>query len=290
MVSPEQQYSPLVKQQSKSGVRYGHTGSPHGLFVYRRPSGNSKQVENPWRCEAMKALYRSFAQMIRQMKTDVILVIIPFIPILLGCIFRYLIPIAEQHLTAYFGLNQILSPYYQLFDLFLLIITPSMFNYVAAMVILEEADDHMAVCLAVSPLGKSGYLFSRLGFTGIISFPISIVLVSIFRLTQMPLWLLSGAALAGTAQGITAALLIVSLSANKVEGIAVGKMASLSNLGAIVPYFVTGKAQYIASILPSFWIAKAIQKEGWGDLIVSIVLALVWILFLSKRFMQKITG
>ncbi len=238
----------------------------------------------------MNILYCGFSQMLRQMKKDSTLVIIAFVPAILGIIFKTVIPLIENILTDYFGLNEILAPYYELFDLFLVVITPSLFNYVAAMVILEEADDHITTYLAITPLGKFGYLFSRLGFTGIISFPVSVILVLIFHLSQIPLLMLAGAALTGTVQGIAAGLCVVAMSTNKVEGMAAGKLTSLFNMGLAAPYFVTGKAQYIASILPSFWIAKAVRTSGYGVLLVSISLAVLWMVFLSKKFMKKITG
>jgi len=238
----------------------------------------------------MKAIRISFLQMLRQMKRDVMLIIIAFVPFLAGIVFRFIIPIVEDLLIGYLGVNEILTPYYELFDLFLIILTPSMLNYVVAMVILEEADDHMIAYLAVTPLGKSGYLFSRLGITGIISFPVSILVALFFHLSHTDILLLLGIALAGTVQGVVVALLIVSLSTNKVEGMAVGKMTSLFSLGALVPYFVTGKVQYFLSVLPSFWMAKAMQASNYFALIISILLAILWMVLLSKKFTRKVTG
>jgi len=238
----------------------------------------------------MKAIHISFMQMLRQMKRDVMLISIAFVPFIVGVVFRFAIPIIEDLLTGCLSINEILAPYYELFDFFLVIITPSMFNYIVAMVILEEADDHMIAYLAVTPLGKAGYLLSRLGITGLISFPVSIFVALIFHLSNTDMLMLTGIALAGTIQGVVAALLIVALSANKVEGMAVGKIASLFSIGAIVPYFVTGKAQYVASLLPSFWMAKAMQRNGYFSLVIAIFLAIIWSILLSEKFMKKIAN
>lgn len=238
----------------------------------------------------MKAICISFSQMLQQMKHDIMLLSISFVPFIIGAIFRFLVPVAERLLTDYFSRETILVPYYGLFDLFLIIITPSMFNYVVAMVILEETDDHLTAYLAVTPLGKAGYLFSRLGITGLISFPISIIVSLLFSLSHIDILMLTGIALAGTVQGVVVALLIVALSTNKVEGMAVGKMSMLFSLGALVPYFVAGKAQYFLSFLPSFWMAKAVQASDYFILLISFLLAVLWMVFLSKKFMHKVTG
>ncbi len=235
----------------------------------------------------MKAIYICFSQVLRQLKHDAMLIIIAFVPLLAGIFFRFIIPVIEELITSYLGINEVLAPYYRLFDLFLIILTPSMLNYVVAMVMLEEADDHLISYLAVTPLGKTGYLLSRLGAIGLISFPASIFVSAFFHLSQANMPIFTGIALAGTIQGVVIALLIVTLSTNKVEGMAVGKMVTIFNLGAFAPYFITGKMQYIVSLLPSFWMAKAILSSNYFALFVSILFAVLWIILLSRKFIQK---
>jgi fluoroquinolone transport system permease protein len=91
-------------------------------------------------------------------------------------------------------------------------------------------------------------------------------------------------------QGIIIALLIVALSKNKVEGMAVGKFASLLNVGALIPFFVNSKVQFFASIFPSFWIGRAMQRGAYHLFLVSMLISFLWIVFLSKRLMRKIAG
>lgn len=236
----------------------------------------------------MKAIYICFLQMIRQLKQDAMLIIIALVPLLAGTFFRFAIPFIEKLITGYFGADAILAPYYEVVDLFLIILTPSMFNYVAAMVMLEETDDHMVSYFAVTPLGKTGYLLSRLGVTGLISFPASILVSVLFQLSNVNILMFICIALSGTIQGVIIALIIVTLSTNKVEGMAVGKMTTLFTAGAFSPYFITGKMQYILSVLPSYWMARAIQSNNYLALLISILLGGLWIILLSKKFIKKI--
>ncbi|MDF2845142.1 MAG: ABC-type transport system, multidrug-familypermease [Herbinix sp.] len=236
----------------------------------------------------MKAIYNCFSQMIRQLKQDAMLVIMVFVPLLAGSVFLFVIPVIEKLLTSYIGIDAVLAPYYELFDLFLIILTPSMFNYVVAMVMLEEADNHMISYLTITPLGKAGYLLSRLGAIGLISFPVSIFISLSFHLSNANILMVIGIALAGSIQGSIIALLIVTLTANKVEGMAVGKMTTLFTVGAFAPYFITGKLQYTLSFLPSFWLAKAMQTNNGLALIISIFIAGLYIHFLYKKFIKKL--
>ena len=238
----------------------------------------------------MKSIYINFFQMFQQMKQDKMLIAISFVPFLTGLVFRFVIPLVENLLTNYFDVYEILQPYYPLFDLFLVIITPAMFNYVVAMVMLEEIDERITTYLAITPLGKTGYLFSRLGFSGMMSFVVNIAVVMIFRLAQIDMLILVCVALVGAMQGVVIALLIIAVSENKVEGMAIGKIASLFNMGAVIPYFITGNVQYLGAILPTFWIGKAMQTSNYFMLIVSFLLAAVWLVFLFKKFLLKING
>ena len=215
--------------------------------------------------------------MLKQLKRDAMLMAVAVSPFLIGAAFRFGIPLAERLLTSYFRETAILSPYYGLFDLFLIIITPSMLCFAVAMVMLEERDDHIAAYLAVTPLGKAGYMFSRLGLTCLISYIVSIIVAMLFSLSPIGVALSAGIALAGAIHGAVMALLIIAFSSNKVEGMAVGKLAGLLSLGALAPYFITGKAQYMLSFLPSFWMAKSMQSGSYPALAASILLALLWV-------------
>jgi len=236
----------------------------------------------------MRAITLSFSQMLRQMKRDPMLLAVLFTPVLIGLLFRLGIPFAEKQLTDYLTLDYVISPYYRLLDLLLIIFTPTMFNLVTAMVVLEEADERLISYLAITPLGKTGYLFSRFGFTGIISLAISILLFAFFHIADIAVSMLLGLAIISAVQGISSAMLIVTLSANKVEGMAVGKFTSLFTLGALAPFFIDGKAQYIFSVLPSFWLAKAVQKSDYIFLGIAVLIAVVWIALLARKFTRKV--
>jgi fluoroquinolone transport system permease protein len=223
------------------------------------------------------------------MKQDAMLTIIVFVPFVTGIVFKLAVPVAENLLTDHFSTNTILSPYYELFDLLLIILTPGMLNCAAAMVMLEEADDYMTAYLAVTPLGRLGYLISRLGAANLMALPLSVALVWFFRVSDITVLMLIGAALSGTMQGMAVAFLIVSLSANKVEGMAAAKMSALFNLGILAPYFLKGKVQYFLSVFPSFWMAQAVHAVSWVSLAVSILLAILWIALLFNKFKRKIS-
>lgn len=236
----------------------------------------------------MKSILISFVQMIRFVKHDGILGLFCLIPLLCGSIFKFGIPALEKILINYFPLPVILFPYYSLFDLLLSLLAPVMLCFIPAMVILEETDEHIAGYLTITPLGKRGYLVSRLVIPALIAFIATLVILLVFSLTTINIGMLFMISLTGTAMGLITSLLIVSFSGNKIEGMAVSKLSSLMMCGGFVPFFISGNISYLASFLPGFWIAKAMLESNFIYAIISLIISAIWVAALSKKFNSKI--
>ena len=88
-------------------------------------------------------------------------------------------------------------------------------------------------------------------------------------------------------QGMIAALLIVTISSNKLEGMAVAKLSMLPVVGAVIPFFIRENIQYVLSWLPSFWIGKAAHENRVVYMLPAFALSAVWIGFLFKRYLRK---
>lgn len=230
-------------------------------------------------------IYLSFKQMVIMLKNNVMLFISLLPPIICGITFKYIIPTIEKYLTVHFNSIEIIAPYYVIFDLFLTLTTPLCF--IAAMFTLEEIDDKIVNYFAVTTLGKKRYLISRFAIPLLISFIITIICLSIFHLTKMSFYKIVIISFLGSIQGLILSLIIVSLSKNKLEGIAVSKLSSIYMIGILVPFFIRDNNQYIFSILPAFWMAKSIENDIF--IIVCIFVSTTWIYFLLKKFYKKIS-
>lgn len=238
----------------------------------------------------MRAVRLSFSQMLAYLRRDRMLFAACLAPILAGFLFRFVIPLLEAALMSRVHMAAILSPYYALIDIFFSMLSPTMFCFVTAMVALEENDEKTARYLFITPLGKTGYLAARFGIPAIIAFFITVVLMPFFKLTDFsPIAILLLAA-GGTLQGIIVALLILTLSSNKLEGMAVTKLSTLTILGAVIPFFIKSDVQYVLSLLPSFWIGKAVFENELVYMLPAFSLSLLWILALLKRYLWKIDG
>lgn len=236
----------------------------------------------------MRAIRFSFFQMLAYMRRDMMLFAACLAPILVGLLFRFAIPLLEAALTDWLHLSAVIAPYYALIDIFFAMLSPVMFCFVSAMVSLEEADEKTAAYLFVTPLGKNGYLAARFCIPAVAAFLVTVALLPVFKLTALSPVDIALLAVGGTLQGIVISLLILTLSSNKLEGMAVTKLSALMIFGAAIPFFIKHNVQYVISPLPSFWIGKAILENTPFYLLPAFALSALWIYFLLKRYLRKI--
>ncbi len=232
----------------------------------------------------MKKVFNSTGQVFQQIKKDPMMFAACFTPFLVGALIKFGIPLVES------ALKCSLLPYYPIFDLFLSIMAPVLLCFAFAMITLEEIDDKVARYFSITPLGKSGYIFSRIGIPAILSAIVTFIVLLLFSLEKRPTIMVLGLSALGAVQAIMVALMIITLSTNKLEGMAVTKLAALTLLGIPVPFFIDNYYQFAVGFLPSFWVAKAVQTEAVLYLLIALVAALVWYYFLTRRLFQKLAG
>jgi fluoroquinolone transport system permease protein len=225
----------------------------------------------------------------RQIAKDGMLYAVLAAPLLAGCAFRFGIPAAEAVLCGYLGRETILSGYYLLFDLFLAVMTPYIVCFVSALVMLTEYDENLTAYMAVTPVGKRGYIVSRLVFPSAVSAFASALLVSLFSLTVWTAPALLITCALSSLLSIAVALLLVSFSHNRVEGMALGKLAGIILLGLPVPFFLLSGAQYLFSVFPSFWIAKLCVEGNALFLLPALFTTFLWTWALYGRFIRKLS-
>ena len=232
----------------------------------------------------MKRVLSSTMQIFKQIKSDPMMFAACFTPFVMGALIKFGIPFLER--ITDFSLQE----YHPIFDLLFSIMAPVLLCFAFAMITLEEIDDKVSRYFSITPLGKSGYLFTRLGVPSIISAVIAFIVLLLFSLEKLSIGMTICLALLGSVQAIIVSLMIITLSSNKLEGMAVTKLAALTLLGIPAPFFIDSYYQFLVGFLPSFWVAKALQNEEVLYFSIGLVVALVWYYFLTKRLFRKLAG
>lgn len=198
------------------------------------------------------------------------------------------IPYLNELLEIQFGKVNLLQPYYLIFDLLMVALVPIMLCSVYSMTLLTEFDDKVANYLVITPVGVKGYLTSSLLIPSIVGSIISILLISFFSLTSFTISELVVLFLFGLTLSLISSLLILGMSQNKVEGVAYSKFTSIFILGFPAPFFLASPIQYVASVLPSFWVTKYLVEDAPGCLLGFVVTTIVWLIVLFRKFYQKL--
>lgn len=137
-----------------------------------------------------------------------------------------------------------------------LCLPPVLIGWVIGFLFLEERDDGPLEAISITPVGRNGILYYRLGvawaLTTLLTF-INCVLLLEDMVTILPL---AVSILAGAEAAIIAALLPM-IARNKVEGLA---MTKVFNIAAIVPLFalLSSPFKLFVGVVPTFWIGELI--------------------------------
>ena len=140
---------------------------------------------------------------------------------------------------------------------------------------------------ASCPLGQSGYFISRMILPAILALVMTVILLPMFDLIKWSVAVILLLSLTGSLQGIVISLLIVTLSSNKLEGMAVTKLSSFMMFGAIVPFFVSAPVDLCVCFLPPYWMGKAVYKGKPIVMLLSVLVAVIWILIVKRKYDRK---
>lgn len=236
----------------------------------------------------MKKTLLAFKPFLTEISHDFMLIACIVGPILMGIAFRFGIPQLETLLCNYFDVSAILSPYYILLDLLLSIMTPILFCFAGVLVILEEIDCGMARYYGVTPVGKSGYLASRISFPSLLALVYNVILLSIFSLSKISFLFGVLLSISGTLLAIITALFVVAFAHNKIEGMALAKLCGLLIVGVPASYFILKPIRYLFGILPSFWMAEFSATRNYWYFFVTVILCGFYIAVLYGKFKKKL--
>lgn len=231
---------------------------------------------------------RLFKQMVKQIAGEAMLLLLVIAPVLAGLLFRFGIPFLEAMVLSRFGLETILVPFYPYFNWLLSLLCGMLFAFVGALVVLGEIDDGISRYLCVTPVGANGYLAARIFIPALVSGVVDSVLIPIFSLVSVEFAALVVMVVSSMLSGIITSLLVIALSSNKVEGMAIGKLAGGFGMVLFVPLVVKGPVAYVFSLFPMFWVGKYVQNESIMELLLSLALFVAWIYLLERRFRRKI--
>ncbi|QTH45358.1 hypothetical protein J4772_13670 [Cohnella sp. LGH] len=194
----------------------------------------------------------------RSLTRDPMLLLILIGPLLLILMTRLGLPSLSEWLANRSGYD--LTDHTMFISLFMLVLIPQLIGVAAGLLMLDERDEHIVDYYAVSPLRKSGYLAYRLIAPVFVGAGMSLAFVVVSGISELtgnrmlPLLLF-------VMEAPLFALFLVAFSANKVEGLALSKLITLTLLGPAGAYLVAEPWQWFAGLLPTYWPSKLFLEQ-----------------------------
>ena len=235
----------------------------------------------------MMATYKMFVNMIKQISKEMMMVMLMIAPVIMGALFKFGIPLLESKVLSNYGWQDILVPYYELFSWLIAMVLGILFAFVGGLVVLGEFDENVAKYIVVTPAGIKGYLASRIVMPALVSGIAACILIPVFALCKIDIFTLVIMIVFNMLSGIVTSFLVVAISSNKVEGMAVGKLAGLFGATFFIPLIISSKIKYVFCLFPMYYIGQWTVDGNAINIIISSLLFVVWIYFLYSKFKKK---
>jgi fluoroquinolone transport system permease protein len=208
-------------------------------------------------------------------------------PFLIGLIFKFGALFANGITEDKLSVS--LLPWYELVDGMLIYLTPMFTAMICSFLLLEELDEGIGAFYQITPADGYAYLAARIGLPMIWAFAVTVIAGIYFGISGLTMASVLVNSLISALAAISMSVMVVSLAGNRVEGLALSKMMSVSFLGLVLARFVPAPYHYLAAFLPSFWIGKMLT-EGLNafPFALGIATSLLWTAVFARRFIRKI--
>jgi fluoroquinolone transport system permease protein len=223
---------------------------------------------------------------IRQIKRDGMLLVLLPAPFLIGLIFKFAIPLANQIFEDMLSFS--LIPWYRLVDGLLMCLTPMLMAMLSAFLLLEERDEGIGAFYQITPTEGYAYLMARIGFPMVYSLLVTGFVAAFFNISGLSIGTIVCSSFISTLMGSALAMMIVSIAGNRVEGLAISKLTGVSLLGLVVVWFIPAPYMLCAAFLPSFWIGKLMMESmNLFPFIMGLLFSCLWIVIFTRKYQKR---
>jgi len=135
----------------------------------------------------------------------------------------------------------------------LLMLAPSCAGIVVGFLLLDERDLHVMSAIRVTPCPPSIYLARRLFWPCLVGVAVGLVSYAASGLPHVPPPALLMVSVVASLAAPAMALTLGALAGNKVQGLALLKVANAIGLVPVLAFFLQDPWRYVAVILPTAW-------------------------------------
>lgn len=184
---------------------------------------------------------------LKNLRRDPTLLVLLFAPLLLICVIRFGIPILSEYIPN-------LGDFYKEIISFFSLLNALLPSFIISFILLDEKDMQLFPVIKVTPVSLSGFLTTRIVFMVFFGFVSSMLLLLINGIYSISIFKAIQLALLCAMNTPILILLTVSIAKNKVEGLTILKIATISLIIPILIFFYDSYLVYFLAIFPAFWV------------------------------------
>lgn len=224
-----------------------------------------------------------FINDVRQVLRDPVMAGLLMAPLLLMVVFKLLLVFLAPAVAFHTGFD--ITQWHPWVLSFVVILNAGMLGVVTGFMMLDDKDGNIAELMAVTPLGRSGYLLNRLSFTSglcvlytfLSYFVLGVVSLDVFSVALLSVLL--------AVYSATIGLLLFSGAENKVKGLTFSKALNLLILFAFADLFSLRWFTVVAWFFPPYWISYIILNPFvFQVVVVAVVVHTGWLILLIARY------
>ena len=227
---------------------------------------------------------------IKNISRDFILFMLLPVPVVLAVLLKIGLPYISQLTSQWIDLYSF-SP---LILIFLIVMGPLLTGLVSGLMLVDEGDEKIISAIAVTPLGKNGYLFYRLTAPFLWTFFILLPVPLLSGLAEIPYLYYIPIILTASFGAPLEALLIAVLARNKMEAMAMGKVTGVLFIAPFISWFAPASWKFFTGILPGFWVSESYFNKVDGGFIfpayigAGLLIHVFFIFLLLKKYNLRV--
>ena len=223
---------------------------------------------------------------LKQVFRDPVMSILMLAPLLIVVVFKLLTLFLFPFIATKFNFE--FSLYYQYLMAGILILISGMLGIVIGFMMLDDKDGNIAELMAVTPLGRSGYLINRLSFSSILCLFYSIIAIYVLNIIELPFYTILLLSLLSGIYSIIIGLLIFSGADDKVKGLTFAKGLNMLGIFAFSDLFALNWFSILSLIFPTYWITRIIENpHSISAFLLGTLIHVIWLSYLIYRYLSK---
>ena len=197
----------------------------------------------------LRRLFAADAVNIARDPTLLYVVVLSVLPALAGFFFRDALNSAVESNFGLAGVFEMILPMLLCLPAFLL-------GWVTGFLFLEERDDGPLLAVDTTPVGKRGLMAYRIATAATLTFAMTLFACALL-LPERGIAVALAVAVMVAADAVCVALVLPALARNKVEGLALIKVANVFAMAPLLA-LVPGAWRFAGGLVPTFWIGELI--------------------------------